>query len=426
MKRVVKKMMMLSVALLLAGCDLLDPFNNNNNDSGKGRIVTPVVFTVAEEAVSEESYDFAFRFLEAVDSTMPDGTNYIVSPFSAQVALAMAMNGAADSTYLEVRDVLGYNGMDIDDINSYNKKLIDGLDCVAEDIRVDIANSLWVNNNIFLNSFTEVLPEYKFSMLENYDAEVQALDFSNPSTLNHINRWCSSHTNSLIEKAFDFINPYSVAILLNAVYFKAPWNEPFEKKYNTMGFFDSDSKGSQEVVYMNHNFDAKYYKNDKFEITAKAYGKSARYAFYIVLPRKGATTDECFEELSTDLWENRSFELVEVDMSIPKFKIENRTSLIPALKSMGISRAFTADADFSNLATGDSIHITDVSQSNIFMIDEKGAEGASATKVEIGYDSAPLPLKKVDFKVNRPFLFFVMENSTKTVLFAGKVSSIEL
>ena len=102
------------------------------------------------------------------------------------------------------------------------------------------------------------------------------------------------------------------------------------------------------------------------------------------------------------------------------------TSIIPTLISMGMTEPFDVKADFSNLADADSIHITDATQSNVFMINEKGTEAASATKVDIGYDVAPDPVKTVEFFVNRPFLFFVMENSTKTVLFAGKVSSIEL
>ena len=89
-----------------------------------------------------------------------------------------------------------------------------------------------------------------------------------------------------------------------------------------------------------------------------------------------------------------------------------------------MTEPFDVKADFSNLADADSIHITDATQSNVFMINEKGTEAASTTKVDIGYDGSPT-FKKVDFTVNRPFLFFVMENSTKTVLFAGKVSNIE-
>ena len=423
--RVVKSVMMLSVALLLAGCDLIDPFNNNNNDSGKHRVVAPVVFTVEEEAVADASNDFAFRFFRAVDSTMPKGANYVISPYSAQVALSMAMNGAADSTFMQMRDVLGYSGMGIEEINSYNKKLIDGLDFVAEDIRATFANSLWLNSNNFRNPSVEVLPEYKISMLENYDAEVETLDFSSPAALKYVNRWCSSKTNSLIGKVADELNPYSVIMLINAIYFKAPWDEPFEKKYNFKDYFYSTAGDKQTVEFMNDCFYSSYCKNDNFEIAGKDYGKTHQYSFYVVLPSEGVAPEDCFADLNTDMWGNLRFEIAMVNFYIPKFKVENRTSIIPALESMGMTEPFRNEADFSNLADADSIHITDATQSNVFMINEKGTEAASETKVDIGYDGSPT-YKKVDFTVNRPFLFFVMENSTKTVLFAGKVSSIEL
>ena len=423
-KRVVKNVMMLSVALLLAGCDLIDPFNNNNNDSGKHRVITPVVFTVEEEAVADASNDFAFRFFRAVDSTMPKGANYVISPYSAQVALAMALNGAADSTFMQMRDVLGYSGMGIEEINSYNKKLIDGLDFVAEDIRATFANSLWLNSNNFRNPFVEVLPEYKISMLENYDAEVEVLDFSSPAALKYVNRWCSSKTNSLIDKVADELNPYSIVMLINAVYFKAPWNEPFEKKYNFKDYFYSTAGDKQTVEFMNDCFYSSYCKNDNFEIAGKGYGKTHQYSFYVLLPSEGVAPEDCFAEPNTDMWGNLRFETAMVNFYIPKFKVENRTSIIPTLISMGMTEPFDVKADFSNLADADSIHITDATQSNVFMINEKGTEAASTTKVDIGYDGSPT-FKKVDFTVNRPFLFFVMENSTKTVLFAGKVSNIE-
>lgn len=423
-KRVVKNVMMLSVALLLAGCDLIDPFKNNNNDSGKDRVICPVIFTVEEEAVADASNNFAFRFFRAADATMPKGANYVVSPYSAQVALAMALNGAADSTFMLMRDVLGYNGMGIEEINSYNKKLIDGLDFVAEDIRATFANSLWLNSNNFRNPFVEVLPEYKISMLENYDAEVEALDFSSPAALKYVNRWCSSKTNSLIDKIADELNPNSVVMLINAIYFNAPWDEPFEKKYNFKDYFYSTAGDKQTVEYMNDFFYSGYCKNDKFEITGKDYGKSGKYGFYVVLPREGVAPEDCLAELKADIRDNEGYEIVGVNFSIPKFKVKNSGSMIPALESMGMTEPFRNEADFSNLADADSIHITDATQSNVFMINEKGTEAASTTKVDIGYDGGPT-YKKVDFKVNRPFLFFVKEKATNTILYAGKVSNIE-
>ena len=427
-------MMMLSVVLLLAGCDLSDPFNNNNNDSGKHRVITPVVFTAEEEAVADASNDFAFRFFRAVDSTMPKGANYVISPYSAQVALSMAMNGAADSTFMQMRDVLGYSGMGIEEINSYNKKLIEGLDFVTADARVKFANSLWINNNQQVPY--EVLPEFSLSLLENYNAKAEAVDFKSPDVLKYINRWCSSQTNSLIDNAVKELNPRSVVMLLNAVCFNAPWSIPFEKKNNFKDYFYSDA-GKRMVTFMKEGKvsgvnRSRYIGREKFEAVTKSYGGEGKYNLCVVMPREGITMEECLTGLTAETF---------IDMmkpgkraavlSIPKFEVENSGSVIPALESMGMIEAFTERADFSNLVVGlrpeAPIYITDMTQGNLFSINEKGTEAASVTKVEIGtVGSSGVSTEPVEFTVNRPFLFFVMENSTKTVLFAGKVSSIEL
>lgn len=419
MKNSIKKLLLLSTVLLLVGCDLSDPFKNNNNDSGKDRIICPVIFTTEEEVVSDASNDFAFRFFEAVDSTMPKGANYLVSPYSAQVALAMAMNGADGSTFEQMRNVLGYKGMDIDDINSYNKKLIEGLDCVAEDTRVTLANSLWLNEKLQ----SQIKPEFSLALLENYNAKAEALDFSSSGALKYINRWCSSQTNSLIDNAVNHLDPNGMLMLINAVYFKAEWQKPFEKKNNFKDYFFSALLGKQEVEFMKSVFDAGYYENEKFEITYKDYGKTGEYCLFVVLPREGVTPEECLAELDADVCDKVGERFAELTFSIPKFKVENSGSVIPALSSMGMSEPFTGIADFSNLVSGTPACITDISQGNLFQINEKGTEATSVTKVELGFtDPGGEP---VDFHINRPFLFFVKEKATNTILYAGKVSSIE-
>lgn len=419
MKRVVKKMMMLSVALLLAGCDMLDPFNNNNNDSGKDRIICPLVFTAEEETVSDANCDFSFRFFKSVESSMPKGTNYVVSPYSAQVALAMALNGSGGRTFEQLRDVLGYKEMDIEDINSYNKKLIEGLDFVAEDVRVKLANSLWLNKELS----SEIKPEFSLVLIENYNAKAEVLDFSSTGALKYVNRWCSSQTNSLIDNAVNYLDPNGMLMLINAVYFKAEWQKPFEKKNNFKDYFHSDVSGKQEVEFMKSVFHAGYYENEKFEITYKDYGKTKKYSFFVVLPREDVTTEECLAELDADVWDKVGERFAEVTFTIPKFKVENGCSVIPALSLMGLSEPFTGIADFSNLVSGTPVCITDITQGNVFQINEKGTEAASVTKVEIGFTSPEG--EPVDFTVNRPFLFFVKEKATNTILYAGKISSIE-
>ncbi len=273
------------------------------------------------------------------------------------------------------------------------------------------------------------------SLLENYNAKAEAVDFKSPDVLKYINRWCSSQTNSLIDNAVKELNPWSVVMLLNAVCFNAPWSIPFEKKNNFKDYFYSDA-GKRMVTFMKEGKvsganRSRYIGREKFEAVTKSYGGEGKYNLCVVMPREGITMEECLTGLTAETF---------IDMmkpgkraavlSIPKFEVENSGSVIPALESMGMIEAFTERADFSNLVVGlrpeAPIYITDMTQGNLFSINEKGTEAASVTKVEIGIvGSSGVSTEPVEFTVNRPFLFFVMENSTKTVLFAGKVSSIE-
>ena len=418
MKKTLGILMTTGLLLSLCGCDLSNPFKNNNNSSGKER-VAPIVLTTEEEAVSDAGRDFAFRFMKAVDATMPGG-NYVVSPYSAQVALSMALNGAAGSTFNQMRDVLGFGGMDIEDINSYNKKVIEGLNYVEPDGDVKVANSLWINKRFPF----EVLGQYEYTIADSYFAKVGTVDFSSSGAVKSINRWCSSNTNSLINNVVDNLNPSSVAMLLNALYFKAPWHREFDKKDNFKGDFLANGVSKQNVEYMVDGFNSPYYKNEKFEVVSKAFCKTNQFQFFIVLPAVGVTPEECLDDLPTVMRESSS--RAHVTLSIPKFSVKKNCDLKPALVSMGMSEPFGEDADFSNLVSQLSeapLVITDVNQGNTFLINEKGTEGASVTKVEIGYTSPGLD--EVDLFVNRPFLFFVQESGSGAILYAGKVSSIE-
>ena len=427
MKKTLGILMTTGMLLSLCGCDLADPINNNNNGTGKERVeVCNLVLTAAEDSVSDASNDFAFRFMKAFDSTNPDNGNYVVSPYSAQVALAMALNGAAGSTFNQMRDVLGYGGMDIENINSYNKKLIEGLGNVASDVDIDFANSLWLND---WYSYS-ILDQYRYNLVDSYFAEVGALDFSSDDAVKHINRWCSSKTNSLIDNMVDELDPvFDLAVLLNALYFKACWATEFEKKNNFKGNFLANGNSKQKVQYMKCKKRTGYHKNDKYEVSYLDFSGSGMFRFYVLLPADGVTTDECFDEFAAMSRSGFAIGSCLVTFSIPKFSVKKNCDLEPALVSMGMSEPFGEYADFSNIVSerfAETLHITDVAQGNVFKINEKGVEASSVTKVELGLiSSTGIAPKEVDFVVNRPFLFIVTERHTNTVLYAGKVSRIE-
>ena len=111
-----------------------------------------------------------------------------------------------------------------------------------------------------------------------------------------------------------------------------------------------------------------------------------------------------------------------IDLSMPKFKFEFKTSLVDNLKSLGMTDAFKPDgtADFSGIDGTKSLYISDVLHKSFVSVDEKGTEAAAATAVIINFTSLPTQVR-----VNRPFIFLIRDRITGAVLFLGRLTHLE-
>ena len=113
-----------------------------------------------------------------------------------------------------------------------------------------------------------------------------------------------------------------------------------------------------------------------------------------------------------------------MNLRLPKFKVESENGLMEVLKALGVKQAFMEDeANFSKISPR-SLYVGMVQQEVAFGIDEKGAEAAAVTGVGlVGEIALPRPEpEQVDFFVERPFLALLVEKSTGTILFMGRVS----
>ena len=115
--------------------------------------------------------------------------------------------------------------------------------------------------------------------------------------------------------------------------------------------------------------------------------------------------------------------MVDMNLRLPKFEVESENGLIDALKALGVQQAFGAGADFSKLSPND-LFVSMVLQKTYFAVDEEGAEAAAVTGIGMEL-SAPAPMpEQVDFFVERPFLALLVEKSTGSILFMGRVSAL--
>ena len=179
----------------------------------------------AEASMVESDQLFAFEFFSKVfDEERNDkGENFMVSPFSLSMALAMTWNGSAGDTKLAMQNTLGMGNWTDDEVNNYFRKLKDAFEKTDPSTKLAIANSIWTNKNV------KIQPEF-ISLNETfYNATVEAVDFGSPATVDRINKWAADNTNNLIKEVLDKTKPSDLMYLLNALYFKGIWVSEFDE-----------------------------------------------------------------------------------------------------------------------------------------------------------------------------------------------------
>lgn len=404
---------------VLFGMLLCLPFLSCNDDVEEQSILPtmqPIELNATEKEMAAQQGDFASTLSLVLYRQLGERTdNWLVSPFSLQCALGMLSNGASGETHNEILHTLSLSQYSQEEVNAYFKKLIEGLHTVNSAITVKTANSVWGNAGITLKE------DFQKMNIENYSAMVSQLDFSDPSAVDQINAWCNQTTEGLIPSILDEVNPTATVYLLNSLYFKARWKSEFALEKTQEGDFNTSSGKVVKADFMQTQRMAAYVENEWFTSTSLSYQNDS-YVMRLILPQPEISIDQVLQALSEsdgNLWKN--VVLADINLKMPRFTLENKMNLIPALQALGMKKAFTNEADFSSMSDI-ATYISLVQQATRLKVDEEGSEGAAVTV--IGGDlMSPLPEEKVDFFLDRPFLFQILEPATGTVLFMGQVGS---
>lgn len=404
---------------LLLGMLLCLPFVACNDDveDPASPTLQPIELNANEKEMAARQGDFASTLsLELCRQLGGEKTdNWLVSPFSLQCALGMLSNGAAEETHDEILYALGLSQYSQEEVNAYFKKLIEGLHTVNSAITVKTANSVWGNAGVPLKE------DFQKMNIENYSAMVSQLDFSDPSAVDQINAWCNQTTEGLIPSILEEVNPTATVYLLNSLYFKARWESEFAPEKTQEGDFTTSSGKVIKAHFMQTQRMAAYVENEWFTSTSLSYLNDS-YVMRLILPQPEISIDQVLQALSEsdeNLWKNTI--LAEINLKMPRFTLENKMDLTPTLQALGMKKAFSGGADFSSMSDV-ATYISLVQQATRLKVDEEGSEGAAVTV--IGGETSPgMPEEKVDFFLDRPFLFQILEPATGTVLFMGQVGT---
>lgn len=397
-----------AAALVTAAC-------NDPNGPAPGAITElPRQLTGAETKLISGSNAFAFDFLREINTSGRAG-NVFVSPLSASMALGMALNGADGVTYTAMHSALRLGDLARTDVNEGYKSLIALLRGLDKSTEFRIANSIWYEKTYpFHASFISDSRTF-------FDAQVQALDFGNPSSVDVINSWVNEATSKKIPKIIDAIDE-NVMFLINAIYFKGAWKNSFDKSKTVNAPFYALDGSTAEVPLMTQSEGTRTFFGSDYAAFDLPYGNTA-FSMTVVLPDKGVDINAFTEGLSESKWKaiNEGMRETGYDIYLPRFKLTWEKKLNPDLTGLGMGIAFTPyKADFTRMSpNGKDLFISEVIQKTFVEVNEEGTEAAAATSVGMMPTSLPPSIR-----VDRPFVFAIRERFSGTILFIGKVTRL--
>ena len=378
-------------------------------------IITPEFdYNLKSARVIETNNEFGLELLKTVFDT-EEKANVMISPASVSIAMGMAYNGAEGSTMDAFEEVLNYEGLTREEVNEITRELIHVLVTNLNGNLLEIANSLWYDERF------PVEPEFIKLNSHYYDAGVNELDFRSTEAVNTINDWVSENTHGKIDEIIDSIDPAVMMILINAIYFNCVWDIEFNPDDTHQANFygeDGSIKGEVDMMYLESSF--KVAITDSFKAVELPY-KNGKFIMYLFLPSEGSSVNQLVEKLDGATWNTwiAGFnEMEDFKVYMPRFEFEFERSLGDDLKEMGLDIAFTEQADFSGISAI-ALYIADVIHKTYIKVNEEGTEAAAVTGVVMEVTSIN-PMNEI--RLDHPFLFAITENSSKSILFMGKVA----
>ncbi|MDD2298851.1 MAG: serpin family protein [Fermentimonas sp.] len=406
-----------AVILSAASCE------KSNNDLNKD-LPDPIKIELraSETEMVKSDQQFAFEFFANVfnEEAAELDKNFMVSPLSLSMALAMTWNGADGETKAAMQKVLRLEEYTDQEVNEYYEKLREALLETDPSTKLAIANSIWTNQHVKIkDDFMRLNREY-------FNSIVESVDFSDVNTVKRMNKWAADNTNNLIDHVLDKTSPMALMYLMNAIYFKGIWASEFNPKNTSEKPFYYENGQSKSVDMMHQKTKFNYNENQLMQIVEMPYGNQA-FSMLVLLPKE----DKKLADITSDLQNSDSWSMLksglrrsEVDLYLPKFKTEYSRNLNDALINMGMGIAFDPEsADFSRMSDVDAF-ISFVKQYTYINTDEVGTEAAAVTVVGVEITSYQ-PGKTVVFNANKPFIYIIQENSTGSILFMGAVKDFD-
>jgi serpin B len=336
-------------------------------------------------------------------------------------ALAMTANGAGGETLAQLERLLG-GGIPLAELNEYLYSYAKALPNAPKS-KLGIANSIWFRDD---KDRLKVEPGFLQANADYYGAAAYRSAFDS-QTVKDINGWVKKNTDGMIDSILEKIEDDHMLYLINAIMFDAEWQSVYDKSNIRKDYF-TDIAGARQSVDFMHSDEYGYLDDGMATGFVKPYANGG-YGFAAMLPNEGVPIEAYIESLTGAGFLNAlggaSMETVVVSM--PKFEYEYEIEMSDALKALGIPDAFDGDeADFYKMGTSPigRLYVAEVLHKTFISVDELGTKAGAVTKVVVAVSSAPDTEEPKTVRLDRPFVYAIIDNATNLPVFIGTVMTV--
>ena len=420
MKTIGKTAAMASLAtMVLASCasankaqkpaDNLQATKMENNMEGLDNDY--LILSDEQNAVIDHTNAFALNLMHTLTGMEPQ----VVSPLSVAYLMGMLANGTNGDTQKEIMATLN---MDVNSINSLNESYRAVISMASKHDRqttINIANIIAANKDI------SIKPEFAKLVGDMYKADVESLDFSSPKALKHINGWCKKQTEGMIPSIIDQLDPNTISVLMNAIYFNGTWTDKFDPNQTKEENFRGYTRDIKRVNMMHRNDKYFFANSQDFDAVQIPYGDRS-FQMMVLLPHEGKSIDDMMSTLTSAKLDQvrQSMDECLVDLKLPRFTTEVEQPLNEVISTLGAPSIFTTRANFSHLANG-NFFVSKMLQKAKIEVSEEGTKAAAVTAAIMTMSAlAPDEPRRVDFHADHPFVYVISEAQTGAILFVGQ------
>ncbi|KAM8954486.1 serpin I2 [Pelodytes ibericus] len=349
------------------------------------------------------------------------GENIIFSPLGVSLILGMIKLGASGATLHQIKRALKLQGNQESEEFSGLQTLFAVISEENKEFTFNLANALYLQEGF------RVKEKYRHSNKKYFKTAIKLVNFHNSkASAETISAWVKMQTNGNITNLFssDDIDPLTKMILVNAIYFKGEWKQKFATEATRFEVFKV-KKGVTTKVPMMHlqmrtNIGYFSTKNLSYKILELPY-KGDSLSLVLALPSEDTPIVELEKLMTTAVIKGWFADMSqeEVEISLPRFKIEHKVDLKKSLLNLNVTDIFNQNCDLSEITDTPNIYISKVVQKVSIEINEEGSEAAAAT----GMQAVAMSMTNHHFVADHPFLFFIKHNQSASILFMGKVTN---